>query len=168
MNYHVSAKYNYNHQLFAGINFSADGSSSVGTEASRIQIYPAVNLAWGVRNSLLKNMPQLDNLNVRAEYVMTGNSRFASTIGEYYYLNRVFKGLSGLVRAGVPNTKITPELTNTFNVGLDLAMFNNRVMLTVDYFNSKSSDLIMPVEISSVYGSNYFSVNAVRLFHVEI
>ena len=33
-------------------------------------------------------MPQLDNLNVRAEYVMTGNSRFASTIGEYYYLNR--------------------------------------------------------------------------------
>lgn len=83
---------------------------------------------------------------------MTGNSRFASTIGEYYYLNRVFKGLSGLVRAGVPNTKITPELTNTFNVGLDLAMFNNRVMLTVDYFNSKSSDLIMPVEISSVYG----------------
>ena len=101
----------------------------------------------------------MDNLNVRAEYVMTGNSRFASTIGEYYYLNRVFKGLSGLVRAGVPNTKITPELTNTFNVGLDLAMFNNRVMLTVDYFNSKSSDLIMPVEISSVYGSNYMYRN---------
>ena len=159
MNYHVSAKYNYNHQLFAGINLSADGSSSVGTEASRIQIYPAVNVAWSVSNSLLKNMSQLDNLNVRAEYVMTGNSRFASTIGEYYYLNRVFKGLSGLVRAGVPNTKITPELTNTFNVGLDLAMFNNRVMLTVDYFNSKSSDLIMPVEISSVYGSNYMYRN---------
>ena len=51
MNYHVSAKYNYNHQLFAGINFSADGSSSVGTEASPIQIYPAVNVAWSVSNS---------------------------------------------------------------------------------------------------------------------
>ena len=38
-------------------------------------------------------------------------------------------------------------------------MFNNRVMLTVDYFNSKSSDLIMPVEISSVYGSNYMYRN---------
>lgn len=159
MNYHLSAKYNYNHQLFAGINLSADGSSAIGADAARMQVYPAVNVAWSVSNSLLKNLSQLDNLNLRAEYVMTGNSRFASTIGEYYYLNRVFKGLSGLVRAGIPNTKITPELTNTFNVGVDFAMLNNRVMLTVDYFNSKSSDLVMPAEISSVYGTNYMYRN---------
>lgn len=159
MNYGVAAKYNYNNQLYAGVNVAVDGSSSVGADAARMHAYPAVNVAWNVKNTLLKNLSQLNNLNLRAEYVMTGNSRFASNIGQYYYLNRVFKGLSGLVRAGVPNTEITPELTNTFNLGLDVALLSNRVMLTLDYYNSKSSDLIMPVSISSVFGTDWMYRN---------
>lgn len=155
MNYNASAKYNYNSQFFAGVNLSVDGSSAVGANASRFQVYPALNVAWNVRNTLFKNISYLNNLNLRAEYVMTGNSRFASSIGQYYYLNRVFKGLSGLVRSGVPSTEITPELTHTFNGGLDLALFNNRLTLTFDYYNSTTRDLIMPVSISPIYGTDY-------------
>lgn len=154
MNYNASVKYNYNNQFFAGVNLAADGSSAVGADAARIYLYPAVNAAWNVRNTLFKNVSFLNDLNLRTEYVMTGNSRFASSIGEYYYLNRVFKGLSGLVRAGIPSTKITPERTNTWNAGLDVAMFNNRLTLTLDYFDSRSKDLIMPVTVSSVYGTD--------------
>lgn len=78
-----------------------------GADAARIYLYPAVNAAWNIRNTLFKNVTFLNDVNLRTEYVMTGNSRFASSIGEYYYLNRVFKGLSGLVRAGIPSVKIT-------------------------------------------------------------
>lgn len=160
MNYNMSVKYDYNSQFFAGINLSADGSSAVGADAARFQVYPAVNVAWNIRNTLFKNVSYLNNLNLRAEYVMTGNSRFASSIGQYYYQNRVFKGLSGLVRSGVPSTKITPELTSTFNAGLDLALLNNRLMLTFDYYHAKTTDMIMPVSVSSVYGTDYMYRNA--------
>ena len=154
MNYNASVKYNYNNQFFAGANLAADGSSAVGDDAARIYLYPAVNAAWNIRNTLFKNVTFLNDVNLRTEYVMTGNSRFASSIGEYYYLNRVFKGLSGLVRAGIPSVKITPERTNTWNLGLDVAMFNNRLTFSLDYFDSRSKDLIMPVTISSVYGTD--------------
>lgn len=154
MNYNASVKYNYNNQFFAGANLAADGSSAVGADAARIYLYPAVNAAWNIRNTLFKNVTFLNDVNLRTEYVMTGNSRFASSIGEYYYLNRVFKGLSGLVRAGIPSVKITPERTNTWNLGLDVAMFNNRLTFSLDYFDSRSKDLIMPVTISSVYGTD--------------
>ena len=87
MNYNASVKYNYNNQFFAGANLAADGSSAVGADAARIYLYPAVNAAWNIRNTLFKNVTFLNDVNLRTEYVMTGNSRFASSIGEYYYLN---------------------------------------------------------------------------------
>ena len=84
MNYNASLKYNYNNQFFAGANLAADGSSAVGADAARIYLYPAVNAAWNIRNTLFKNVTFLNDVNLRTEYVMTGNSRFASSIGEYY------------------------------------------------------------------------------------
>lgn len=52
MNYNASVKYNYNNQFFAGANLAADGSSAVGADAARIYLYPAVNAAWNIRNTL--------------------------------------------------------------------------------------------------------------------
>lgn len=159
MNYNLSVKYGYNSQFFVGTNLSVDGSSSIGKDVSRFKVYPAFNAAWNIRNSLLKNVNVINELNLRAEYVFTGNSQFTSDIGNYYYQNVPFKGFSGLVRAGVPNTFIKPELTKTFDVGLDLSILSNRLAVTFDYYKSNTKDMIMPVAISSVYGYNYIYDN---------
>ena len=127
MNYNASIRYGFNSQFFAGANMSIDGSSAIGKDVSRFHVYPAFNIAWNIRNSLLKNIELINNLNLRAEYLFTGNSRFSSDIGNYYYENMPFKGFSGLVRAGIPNTHIKPELTKTFDIGADFAMWNNRI-----------------------------------------
>jgi len=160
MNFNANAQYTYNHQIAAGLSMSVDGSSSTGIDASQFQVYPAVNMAWFAKNSVLKGVDFINKLTLRAEYVTTGNSRFSSSLSKYHYINKVFRELSGLTRAGIPNTEIVPELNKTLGFGLDLSMFNNRLDLTLDYYRTTNSNLIMPVSISSAFGMNYLYDNA--------
>jgi TonB-linked SusC/RagA family outer membrane protein len=160
LNFNANAQYIYNRQLAVGASLALDGSSATGVDANQFQKYPAFNVAWYSKNALLKNVDFVNQLTFRAEYLHSGNSRFSTSISKYYYINKVFRELSGLSRAGIPNTEIIPERTKTVNMGFDLSMFNNRIDLTFDYYNAKSSDLIMPVSISSAFGFNYLYDNA--------
>lgn len=159
LNYNLSTQYVYNNQIAAGINLSMDASSSTGPDAARYHLYPAFNVAWYAKNSLFKDVDIINNLTLRAEYVTTGNSRFSSSLSKYNYLNKVFRQLSGLTRAGIPNTGIVPELNKTFGVGADLSLWNHRLDMTLDYYHSKNSNLIMPRSISSAFGVNYLYDN---------
>lgn len=160
MNAYANAKYTYNHELALGATITADAASSTGDDANRVHYYPAINLAWYANNSVLQNVDFINTLTLRAEFASTGNSRFASSLSKYYYVNKVFRELSGTVRAGIPNTEIIPERNNTFNVGLDAWLLNNRIGLTVDVYNTKSTNMVMPVSISSAFGTNYLYDNA--------
>lgn len=160
MNFYANAKYTYNHQLALGATITADAASSTGDDANLIHFYPAVNLAWYATNSLLKDVDFINSLTLRTEFASTGNSRFASSLSKYYYVNKVFRELSGTVRAGIPNTGIIPERNNTFNAGFDAWILNNRLGLTVDFYNTKSTNLVIPVSISSAFGTNYLYDNA--------
>lgn len=159
LNYNATLQYNYNHLLGLGASLAMDASSATGENAARYQVYPAFNAVWYAKNSILKNTDFINKLNVRAEYSLSGNSRFSSSLSKYYYMNKVFRSMSGLVRANIPNKELTPERSNTFNVGLDLSVFNNRLDLTLDYYSTQNKDLIMPVSISSAYGKDYYYEN---------
>jgi outer membrane receptor protein involved in Fe transport len=98
-------------------------------------------------------------MNFRAEYVNTGNSRFSSSLSKYHYVNKVFRELSGLVRAGIPNTEITPETSSTIGAGVDAVLFGNKLNLTVDFYNTINHNLIMPIAVSSAFGVNYLYDN---------
>ena len=159
MNYNANAQYTYNHQIALGVGMSVDGSSATGTDANQYQVYPAVNIAWLTKNSIFKDVDQINKLTLRAEYSMTGNSQFSSSLSKYDYANKVFQQLSGIVRTGIPDTGLLPELNKTLGCGVDLLMFNNRLNLTFDYYNTSNSNLIMPVSISSAFGFNYMYKN---------
>lgn len=154
LNYNASAQYVYNQQYTLGAKLALDASSSTGADAPLFHAFPALNAAIMTKNIFLQDVDFVNKLNLRAELASTGNSRFSSSLSKYYYVNKMFYKLSGLARAGVPNTKITPEINNTFNLGTDISLFNNRLDLTADVNLTKSKDLIMPVSISPAYGSD--------------
>ncbi|MDD3320250.1 MAG: SusC/RagA family TonB-linked outer membrane protein [Paludibacter sp.] len=160
MNYNANAQYVYNHQFAFGANLALDASSSTGQDAAIFQVYPAVNVTWMIKNSLLYDVEIINKLNVRAEYATSGNSRFSSNLSKYYYINKVYREISGLTLAGIPNTKITPELSQTFNLGFDLSLWNNKLDLTADIYSTLNSELIMPVSVSAAYGTDYLYKNA--------
>lgn len=159
MNINSTVQYVYDYQFAVGASLAADASSATGPDAPRFQFYPSLNLAWLTKNTLLADVDYIDKLNLRAEVFSTGNSRFSSSLSKYHYVNKVFRELSGLVRAGVPNTAIVPERNTTLGAGIDASIFGKRVDLSLDIYNTRNSNLIMPVSISSAFGMNYLYSN---------
>ena len=156
----VNIQYTYNHQYAAGVNATFDGSSASGNDASRFKVFPSFNLTWYGKNSpFIKDIKLINNLNLRVEYAITGNSRFSSMLSKYHYVSSPYRVLSGIVLASVPNTKLTSETQSTIDGGIDLTLFNYRVNFTFDYYIGKVNNMILPKKVSSAFGNDYFYDN---------
>lgn len=85
-NFYGHADYTYNNMVQASVNIAVDAASSTGTDVARFYTYPSVGVTLlGKGWKPLLDATWLNKLNVRAEYGLTGNSRFSSQMGGYYY-----------------------------------------------------------------------------------
>ena len=154
------ADYTYDNLLKVGVTASYDGASSIGEDATRMTLYPAVEgVLMAKELAFLKDVDFVNKLNLFANYSVTGNSRFSSKFGKYYYTSQPYQTIAGVVRANLPNTSIKAESTSTFNVGLETMFWNNRAMLNVGYFNSQSKDILVAGTKSSILGTSEYCSN---------
>ena len=153
-NFYGHADYTYNNMVQASVNIAVDAASSTGTDVARFYTYPSVGVTLlGKGWKPLLDATWLNKLNVRAEYGLTGNSRFSSQMGGYYYSTVPYMQLSTIVRSNIPNVSLKPEKNASLNLGLDLSVLNNRLNVSFDYYNNQISDMISAMPLSSVYGS---------------
>ena len=154
--------YTFNNLVKAGLTVSLDGASSVGKDATRMSFYPAADVVlMAKRLAPLSKDDWLDRLDVYANVSWTGNSRFSSKYGKYYYTSNPYQTIAGLVRANVPNTNLKAERDRTLNVGLETSLLRNRVQLGVGYYNTRATDVLISGERSATLGSSpYYSNDA--------
>ncbi len=139
----------------------ADGSSSFAKE-SRWGWFPSVALAWKVNNeAFLKDVEAINSLKLRLGWGVVGNQ----WAGSYAYGVTMASAASiwGRVLCGnYPNRSLKWEETNSYNIGLDLALFDNRVELIADAYYKKTDNLLMqaslPTYVSRLIGAPW--VNA--------
>src|SRR5690606_4756973 len=94
-------------------------------------------------------------------YGVNGN---VSGVGNYevqgaYGLQTNYFGQSGFLNTGLVNPSLRWEKSTSFESGLDLGLFNNRVTLVTDYFRRVTSDLLTNLELPSYTGFNTFRTN---------
>ena len=143
-----------------GLTASLDGASSIGTDATRLSFYPAAEAVFMAKGlSFFDKMQWIEKLNVYADYTLSGNSRFSSKLGKYYYTSYPFQNISGLVRGNVPNTALEAEKDRTVNVGLETSLLRNRVSIGIGYYNILSSNVLVAGERSVLMGSNTYYTN---------
>ena len=162
MNIYAHADYTYNNLVKVGLTAALDGASSIGNDAARMSLYPAADVVLMAKNlKPLCTVDWLDKLDVYANYALTGNSRFSSKYGKYYYTSNPYQTIAGLVRATVPNTKLKAERDATLNIGLETQLLHNRLMLGAAYYTTKATDVLISGERSAVLGSSpYYSNDA--------
>lgn len=164
MNLYAHADYTWNNILTGSFSMSVDGSSATGNDTNRFRVYPAGGVTWMVKNMpALQDKDWLSRLDVRAEYSLTGNSRFSSTYGKSFYVSSPYMDVSGIIRNQIPNTNLRPEKTRQMNLSLDAAFLRNRIEVGVDYYLANTNDVIMPVTKSSVYGTSPYYANCGRI-----
>ena len=108
--------------------------------------------------NFLENSEFINFLKLRASYGILGNDRipdfrFVSLLnGEGTYViddTLIF----GTALGGVANPEIRWEKQKTFDIGLDVKLFDNKLDITADYFNRRTEDLLVVPETSGILGT---------------
>ncbi|WP_201984193.1 SusC/RagA family TonB-linked outer membrane protein [Hymenobacter rubidus] len=151
VNYSFADKY-----LFTA-TFRADGSSKFA-EGQRVGYFPAASVAWRVSSEeFMKSFKQITDLKLRASYGLSGNNRISDflydtyfTSGAQYAMNHTI--VNGVSAVALANPNLKWETTASTNLGLDIALFDNRLQLTADAYYNKTSDLLLNLSIPSTSG----------------
>ncbi len=164
MNVYAHADWTFNNLVKVGFTGAFDGASSIGKNATRMTFYPAADVVLMAGNlPALRNLSWLDKLNVYANLTMTGNSRYSSKYGKYYYTSNPYQTISGIIRANVPSTNLKAERDRTLNFGLETALLHHRLMLGVGYYNTKATDVLISGDRSPILGSSSYYSNEAEL-----
>ncbi|UAY57184.1 SusC/RagA family TonB-linked outer membrane protein [Arachidicoccus terrestris] len=134
--------------------------SSTLPEGNNSYFYGSVSGSF-IFSELLKNANWLNHGKLRINYASVGNDApFASTNDVYTKPT----GFGSIPIFTLPNTKnnedLVPERTNSFELGLNMQMLNNRIGFDVTYYNTHTINQIMPVAISDATGYGFKYVNA--------
>lgn len=140
--------YNFKEKYMAEFLWRYDGSYMF-SEQTRFGFFPGILAGWRIsEEDFFKGIGFINNLKLRASYGQMGNDQvfYQGVLQEYQYLStygfdRTYiiddKLAKAIYERRVPNYDFTWEVANNFNVGLEGAVWNNRINFELDYFYNK-------------------------------
>lgn len=151
-------QYDYDNKYLFEFNIRRDGSSRM-PKAHRYATFPSVSLGWVFTSE--KFMEQQSKWmfgKLRFSWGKLGNQE----IGNYpysatyaasgnYYFDQSSNPQAGLVQKSVPNEDIKWETTRNVNVGLDLGFLNNKITTSFEWFDRKTSDILMQLSMPGMF-----------------
>lgn len=142
----------------------ADGSSKFGKN-NKWGYFPAFSAAWRLsEEEFIKNLNVFSDLKLRLGYGMAGNNRINSYLS-LAVLNSVTypngeSTQAGYVSKQVPNPDLKWEANKTFNVGVDLGFFNQRLTISPEFYINRSSNLLLEARLPGSAGYSSMVINA--------
>jgi len=157
ISYYGRVSYSYNSRYMLQATLRRDGSS-VFADGHRWGTFPSVSAAWNItEESFMKDQSTFDNLKLRVGYGISGNAlgfgaysgvaTYGSTGTTFPYKDNSWAILAATKLA---NPDLKWESTAMLNVGLDYALWNNRINGSLEFYNKKTTDLIWNYPVSTV------------------
>ena len=152
---------NWQEKYLFEFNLRADGSSRFSKD-NRWGYFPSASAAWRIdQEKFMEGVlgGNLSNLKLRLSYGALGNNSVGNydyqslytTSGNNYVLGNLM--VPGLALAAISNSALTWESTKVFNVGLDFGFFNNHLTGTIDFFNKKTTGILINLPAPGVHGT---------------
>ncbi|AZA77504.1 TonB-dependent receptor [Chryseobacterium sp. G0186] len=146
--------YNYAGKYFLQASIRRDGLSSLPMN-NKWGNFPGASVGWTVskENFMEKISNVVSDLKLRASYAKVGNT----DIGNYYpymglFSNFKYADYTGVAYSQIYNPDLKWETSNKYDFGVDLALFNNRLKFTFDYFENKVADMIIEAPVAPSLG----------------
>ena len=145
--------YDFDGKYFLDASYRADGSSKFAP-GHRWGHFYSVGGMWDLKKeNFLKDVDWLDVLQARATYGLVGNSTGAGSY-DYYGLfgtGSMYNGQSSMGISNPSNSTLTWEKVGSFNAGVSFG-FLDRVVLNVDAYRRKTTDMLMSIPFSYTTG----------------
>ncbi|WP_297141308.1 TonB-dependent receptor [uncultured Prevotella sp.] len=166
-------QYDYDNKYLFEFNIRRDGSSRM-PKAHRYATFPSVSLGWVFTSEkFMEEQSKWLFGKLRFSWGKLGNQE----IGNYpytatyaangnYYFDQSGTPQAGLIQSSVPNENIKWETTRSVNIGIDLGFFNNKITTSFDWFDRKTSDILMQLSMPGMFlgslSAPYQNVGEVR------
>jgi TonB-dependent starch-binding outer membrane protein SusC len=137
-----------------------DGSSRFGAN-NRYGTFWSIGAAWNVdEEDFMANSKIFSALKLRASYGVNGNAG----IGNYdwrsvFTFTTTYSGMPGSFQNSIGNNNLTWEQNKPFDVGIELGVLNNRILVEADYYKRKTDQLLLNEPLSNTSGFLTYSNN---------
>lgn len=162
ISFYANAAYTFDNRYMLNASIRSDRTNLFGT-SGKYQGKPiwSTGAAWRIDEEKFFNAQWVNMLKLRASYGIGGN--IAKDTWPYlvaYYNTNNHPGVGGIqgTVSSRPNPDLRWEKTTTINVGVDFAMFTNRLTGSVEFYNKKGTDLLASSNGVSVEGQGYSTV----------
>jgi TonB-linked SusC/RagA family outer membrane protein len=150
-------QYDYASKYYITLSGREDGSSVFGRE-NKWGFFPAVAAAWNMnKESFLADVKAITNLKLKVSYGSVGNEAIQpygslASADQWDYIQNGNK-LSGFAPGTLlPNPNLKWETSTTLNTAIDFGFFNNRISGTLEYYNTRTTDLLVNRKVNAATG----------------
>ena len=162
------ASLSWRNQIFLEITGRNDWSSSLvyaDQHGNYSYFYPSVSGSWIISDTFRDSFPKwMSYLKVRASWAQVGNDTDAYLINTAYTLRTNKVGDTSVYGLEIPKTayatNLRPERKNSWEVGLDWRVFNNRIGIDATFYKENTKDQIMTISVPYASGISSQLVNA--------
>lgn len=169
LGYFVDANYNYQNKYFVNFATMMQTSSRFGSETEgglklfgvNWGLFPSVQGAWLISSEDWFKASAVNYLKLTAGYDMSGNDDVDYYSSRTYFANMKFLDrATALVLSNIENPAIKWETTHRLNLGLQGSFFNNRISAGINFFFSKTNDLLSRRTVSDITGLSTMWTNS--------
>ena len=177
LSYLARARYTLMDKYIFSASIRKDGSSVFGTK-NQWGLFPSASVAWVLKDEFfLKNVDFVTNLKLRASYGEVGNQGIgayqttSSTTQSEMLFGNDPSYTTGLLPGGVlPNPFLKWENSASKNIGLDFGFFNDRLTGSLEWYDTRTTDLLVYNKLASAsgYSSQLSNLGEVQNTGIEV
>ncbi|MCW3168790.1 SusC/RagA family TonB-linked outer membrane protein [Chryseobacterium sp. 09-1422] len=170
LSYFGRVNYNYDNRYLLTGTLRYDGSSKF--KDNLWGMFPSAAVAWRVseegfwKNSKIDNY--INDLKLRGEYGVVGNNNIpnnvfrTNVVGTDYPTNNTIGNLALVTSSVLGNRGVEWESMRSTNIGVDLALFNNRIKLTSEWYNNNVNGMLLETLLpaSTGYRSKFINIGS--------
>jgi len=155
--------YNYKGKYLLSATVRRDGSSRFAKE-NRWGTFPSISVGWRLSDEDFFPQSAITNLKIRASYGELGSQNIGNfdiisgiNINNGYNYAGVNSGTSsGSIVRDLANRKLIWETTKSTNIGIDAGILNDKLVLTIEYFQKRSEDILtnLPIPLHGGLGTS--------------
>jgi TonB-linked SusC/RagA family outer membrane protein len=167
--YFGAVNYSYDQKYLLSGSFRTDGSSRFASSVRWGNFYSA-GAGWRIsQENFLKNVSWINDLKLKASYGEQGNEYIG-----LFYPYRAYYYANGNGTYTPPSRPVNPDLlwekNKTTNLGIEFAVFNNRLQGSFEWFNRVSDNLLfdVPLPVSTGYASVWQNIGSMKNYGVEL
>jgi TonB-linked SusC/RagA family outer membrane protein len=164
MSYMGRVMYSYDNRYMISATVRSDGSSRLAP-GNKWHTYPAISVGWNIANeSFMQGIRAINALKLRAGFGQTSNQ----SVGEYSTLGLLSTRpynfgattySTGYFVTALPNPSLGWEYSKTWNIGVDFGVLRNRLTGTIEYYITKTEDVLLGLGLPPTSGVSSITSN---------